>query len=154
MKCFLSILLSILSLSTTFCSAQSDSPSDSAAIDEVLTFYALDTYPVWPGCKCDTNEDCLNCFNQSMAIFLGKNLKYTPEAKKKKVEGIVYVSFVINENGKVTDVKSALPDLKLGYGLEEEAFRVIKSMPIVTPGKFNNKPVKVSYMAPIQFKLK
>lgn len=82
--------------------------------------------------------------------FIGKKIRYPREAVQAQVEGIVVVSFVIDRNGKVTDstiLKS------LGYGTDEEALRVINSLPDWRPGKQNGKPVAVRYTLPIRFSM-
>ena len=81
---------------------------------------------------------------------IGKKLRYPREAISEQIEGIVIVSFVVNRNGEVTDATV----LKgLGYGTDEEALRVIKSLPDWSPGKQNGKPVAVRYTLPIRFNL-
>ncbi len=78
------------------------------------------------------------------------NLRYPASAKANKIEGKVICSCVINENGKVTDVrveKSVDPDL------DYEAKRVIENMPNWIPGKQNGKACRVKYSLPIVFRL-
>lgn len=72
------------------------------------------------------------------------------QAKEAGVDGKVYVKFVVNEDGDISDV-SVIRDF--GYGSKEEAMRVVKSMPRWTPGKQNGRAVKVYYTLPITFKL-
>lgn len=84
--------------------------------------------------------------------FLAAQLKYPPVAAGDGVEGTVFVKFVVDENGKVTNL-SLLN--KMGYGLDEEALRVVGMIPkFKKPGMVNNKPVKVFYQLPIKFKLR
>lgn len=83
--------------------------------------------------------------------FISKNIKYPDEMRKNNVSGTVYVDFVIDEKGKVTDVKV---DKGIAPALDNEALRVIKSMPDWKPGTKDGKPVKMKITIPISFKLK
>jgi TonB family protein len=83
--------------------------------------------------------------------YLVKNIQYPEDAKKAGISGKVYVQFVIDKSGKVTDpkvLKSANPLL------DAEALRVVGLMPDWTPGKQKGKTVKVAYTIPIMFALK
>jgi len=82
--------------------------------------------------------------------FLANNVKYPVQASENGIQGRVYVQFVVNENGMVEN-----PRVVRGVDplLDEEAVRVIASMPAWKPGKQKGKAVKVSYTAPINFKL-
>lgn len=78
------------------------------------------------------------------------NIKYPVEAKKTGIQGTVFVTFIIQENGAVTDVKVLRG---IGGGCDEEAVRVVKMMPNWIPGKDKGKNVAVQYNLPIKFKL-
>jgi len=88
----------------------------------------------------------------AMMEFLMMNMKYPQAAVKAKQQGRSVVGFVVRKDGTVSDVhitKSA------GYAvLDEEAMRVVKSMPAWEPGKQKGKPVNVKYNVPITFRLK
>jgi len=80
--------------------------------------------------------------------FLQQNIIYPPAARQKKIQGIVYVSFIVEKNGEITRAKI----LKgIGYGCDEEALRVINSMPLWNPGKQNGTPVRVQVVIPLHF---
>lgn len=80
--------------------------------------------------------------------FLQQNIRYPAEAKARNIQGAVYVSFVVEKNGSISYVKL----LKgIGYGCDEEALRVIQSMPRWIPGKQNGTPVRVQVVIPLQF---
>ncbi len=83
--------------------------------------------------------------------FVGRNLRYTAPALRKRIEGEVYVKFIIDETGRVIN-----PAVQkgIGYGCDEEAIRVIKTLPQFTPGKQNGKPVAVYYTVPVKFAIK
>jgi protein TonB len=90
-------------------------------------------------------------FSGNLESFLSKSTKYPPKAVEEGVEGQVFVCFIIDENGKVTKPEV----LKgIGFGCDEEALRVIKSLPDWKPGKMNGHPVKVRMRVPFKFRLK
>lgn len=82
--------------------------------------------------------------------YLSKNLKYPAQARRMGIEGKVFLSFVIEKDGSITDIKV----LKgIGAGCDEEAIRVMKSAPNWNPGKQRGNPVRVRYFFPFVFKL-
>ncbi len=83
--------------------------------------------------------------------FLDKNLEYPKEARKNKIEGTVWLSFIIDKEGKISNVTV---QRGIGGGCDEEAKRVIEMMPPWIPGKANGKPVKLKYNFPIKFSLR
>jgi protein TonB len=82
--------------------------------------------------------------------FLRKNLKYPQEARIIEMAGVVYVAFVVELDGSITDVRI---ERGIGSYCDDEAIRVVKSMPDWTPGKQNNIPVRVRYILPVKFTL-
>jgi protein TonB len=81
--------------------------------------------------------------------FLSSHLQYPPPAMEAGREGTAYVKFVVDENGKVGTLSL---QNNLGYGLDEEALRVVGMIPkFKKPGILNGKPVKVYYQVPIRF---
>jgi len=82
--------------------------------------------------------------------FLRDNIVYPQMAKENNIQGTVYVSFVVDSKGKVTDVRLLRG---IGGGCDEEAIRVVKLMPPWNPGKQNGKSVRVQFNMPIRFTL-
>jgi protein TonB len=82
--------------------------------------------------------------------YLSKNIKYPPMAAEQNIQGKVFVSFVVEKNGDLTDI---VVTRKLGGGTDEEAVRVLKASPQWTPGIQNGRPVRVKYNIPISFAL-
>jgi periplasmic protein TonB len=80
--------------------------------------------------------------------FLSDNLKYPALARETDIEGTVYVEFVVERNGKITNIKVKRG---IGGGCDEEAVRVVKMMPNWNPGRQNGQNVRVQYMIPIKF---
>jgi periplasmic protein TonB len=87
---------------------------------------------------------------QEMYKYLGKNIRYPSAASRANVSGKVFLTFVVNTDGSIQDVQV----LKgLGFGCDEEAIRVVKTMPKWKPGKQSGRPVRVKYNLPISFQL-
>lgn len=87
-------------------------------------------------------------FNGNISEYLGRNIQYPQMAKETQTAGRVVIRFVVNEDGSVSGAKV----LKgIGSGCEEEALRVINSMPKWKPGKNNGKAVKVFFTLPVKF---
>lgn len=85
-----------------------------------------------------------------MVQWLTKNLRYPPQAQASQLQGRVVVSFIVNADGKLSDVKvakSAHPQL------DREAVRVVRKMPPWKPGTENGKPCRSMVVIPVVFKL-
>lgn len=88
--------------------------------------------------------------DQKMMEYVAKNIKYPQIARETGVQGKVFVNFVVEPDGSVSNVKILRG---IGGGCDEEAMRVVKSMPKWKPGKQRGKPVRVSYNLPVNFRL-
>lgn len=115
--------------------------------DIVVPFAVIEKAPIFPGCK-GTNQELKSCFQAKIQEHVLKNFQYPEAAQEMQIGGKVFVLFAIDKNGYITDIKSRGPD-KI---LEKEAERIIRSLPIMIPGKQRGKPVKVPYSIPIVFK--
>lgn len=102
-------------------------------------FTVVETQPQFPG-----GED-------SLYNFIYSNLRYPQVAKDNAIEGRVFLTFVVEKDGSITNVKIKRD---IGGGCGHEAKRVVEMMPKWIPGKQNGKPVKVQFNLPIIFKLK
>ena len=87
---------------------------------------------------------------EALIKYLSENIKYPEQAKKDKIQGKVYISFVVEKDGSVADAKVLRG---IGGGCDEEALRVVNAMPKWTPGKQRNTPVRVQFNLPVVFKL-
>lgn len=140
------LLLILILFSGLIVRAQTDSVKDalplvdgSAMDKEIFTF--VEQVPEFPGGQ------------EAMMKFISKNIVYPEHAKENNVEGKVLLKFVINTQGEIRNIE-VINKVRYGYGLEEEAIRVLKKMPRWTPGKQNGKPVNVYFTLPISFRLK
>lgn len=86
----------------------------------------------------------------AMEHFISDNLTYPTEAKAKKIQGKVYIQFVVEKDGSIEHVK-----IRRGvhHLLDEEAIRIIKIMPDWKPGSMRGKTVRVRHTIPIVFAL-
>ena len=82
--------------------------------------------------------------------YLSENVKYPALAIKAQEQGRVVVSFTVEKDGAISDVKVAR---SVTPSLDAEAVRVVKAMPKWTPGKQDGQPVRVRYNVPVSFKL-
>lgn len=83
--------------------------------------------------------------------YVNNSIEYPQDAIDNNVEGTVRVQFGVDENGKISNVTTV--GQRIGFGLEEEAVRVISNMAKWTPGKVNGKMVKTRMTIPITYKI-
>jgi periplasmic protein TonB len=86
----------------------------------------------------------------AMNKFISENLVYPQEALENGIFGKVYIQFTVKKDGSITDVKALRPTHPL---LDEEAIRVVSSMPRWSPGTLKGKPVDVRHNLPLNFKI-
>ena len=101
-------------------------------------FIAVETMPVFPG------------GDLGLMKYIQKNVKYPPIAKEYNITGKVYVSYVVDKSGAVTNVKVVRG---VDKNLDAEAVRVVKSFPKYKPGKQRGRAVRVLHTVPINFTL-
>jgi protein TonB len=116
--------------------------------DIEVPFAVIERVPRFPGCK-GSNTELRACFQKKMQDHLLKNFRYPNAAAELEIQGRVFVFFLIDKNGDVTNIKSRGPSQLL----ETEAERIISILPKMEPGKQRNKAVGVPYSIPINFKL-
>ncbi len=86
----------------------------------------------------------------AMNKFIYENIKYPQEALDKKIQGRVTLSFIVEKDGSIGEVR-VLKDI--GYGCGEEAIRIIKSMPNWKPAKQRGKTLRQQFTIPVRFTL-
>ena len=112
--------------------------SDSTAMPDRAIFTVVEQPPEFPGGMRKVGE------------YFQKNLHYPEAARNAKLEGRVFVTFIVTDKGDIRDVHTLK---RLGLGTDEEAVRLIQSMPNWIPGKQNGQPVNVRYNLPVNFSL-
>lgn len=110
-----------------------------AAVVEEKPYTYVEQMPSFPGGETE------------MLKYLGKNIRYPAAAQRAGVEGLVVLSFVVSKTGEISDIQVVK---NLGAGTDEEAMRVVKTMPKWTPGKQNGRAVPVRYTLPVRFTIK
>ena len=132
MKRFLLLLSAILLTNMAFCQEEKKVSVD----DEV--FVVVEEQAEFPGGL------------DSMYAYIHKNLKYPELAKEKGIEGRVFVNFIIEKDGSISNVKILRG---IGGFCEEAAVEMVKNMPKWKPGKQRGKAVRVKYTLPVMFRL-
>jgi periplasmic protein TonB len=87
-------------------------------------------------------------FHGDIWKYIADSLRYPDEARKKNIQGKVFVSFIIERNGSVSTVKVLHTD---DASLSNEAIRVVYAMPKWSPGKQNGVPVRVQELMAVKF---
>ncbi len=111
--------------------------ADSKQKDNEGVYVDTDVMPEFPGGK------------KAIQRFISNNIRYPQEAVADDVEGTVQVTFVLDENGRVAKAEATSDNI--GYGLEQEAIRVVKQMNGWKPGKVAGKNVKTRLSLPVVF---
>jgi TonB family protein len=114
------------------------SKTPKAQVDQNIPFVVVEDMPEFPGGR------------EAMLPWIAQNLKYPQTARQQKIEGTVQIIFVVSSEGKVGEVVALRSDNQI---FNEEAIRVVSSMPLWKPGSQNGKKVNVYYMLPVEFKL-
>ena len=114
-----------------------------AAIPKMLDseeqiFFIVEDMPEFPGGEMELRK------------FIANNIEYPAAAQENGVQGRVYVTFVVDKNGEVANARIARG---VDPSLDQEALRVVNSLPRWTPGKQRSQAVNVSYTVPIHFAL-
>lgn len=112
---------------------------DEEDIQDVEVFMVVEEMPDFPGGIAKLGE------------YLAKSIKYPQMARESGIQGRVYINFIVEPDGHVSNVKVMRG---IGGGCDEEAVRVVKAMPKWKPGKQRGKAVRVSYNLPVNFQLK
>lgn len=141
---YISVVLALILVATVniFDSKSSNYPVRSylsESTDTIKSFETVDVKPVYPGGDSELME------------FLASNIKYPENARKSGAEGKVYVGFIIEKDGSVSNVK--IKRSSENEELDSEGVRVVSSMPKWSPGEMDGKKVRVEYLIPINFKL-
>lgn len=113
-----------------------EEPAEGGYEDEI--FSIVEFMPEFPGGQ------------RGLFKWLSKNVKYPVIAQENGIAGTVFVGFVVDKDGTITNVKVLRP---VDPSLDREAVRVVKAMPKWKPGRQRNKNVRVSYTVPIKFRI-
>lgn len=117
---------------------QAPAQQEEEVVEEQI-FTIVEDMPAFPGGEAE------------MRKYLGKSIKYPQMAQDAGISGTVFLTFEVDKDGKIKDVKVLRG---IGGGCDEEAIRVVKAMPQWTPGKQRGKPVRVQFTLPVKFMLR
>ena len=120
-------------------------------VDKPFNMKDVERVPIFPGCESATNNaERMACMSEKLTKFIQKKFD-TNLASELGLSGVqrIQVEFKIDNNGRVTDIKTRSPYSQL----EKEAQRVVSKIPVMTPGMQRNTPVSVVYYLPIAFQV-
>lgn len=120
-------------------------------LNSALGFEELDQIPLFSSCKVKSFDESYECFNETMMNHIMEHFRYPQDAVLNKVQGNVWVRFVIDEEGNITNLKTLAP--KNGELLQQEAERVISKLTAFVPAVKDGKKVIAKYGFPINFSL-
>ncbi len=106
--------------------------------EEAQVFFIVEEMPEFPGGEA------------ALRAYIAKSINYPVIAQENGIQGKVYVTFVVDKDGGISDAKIARG---VDPSLDKEALRVVNALPKWKPGKQRGKPVRVSYTVPISFVL-
>lgn len=128
------------------------------------SFMDVEQVPLFEGCDANlSNEDAKACFQQGLMQYIGSNFKYPKAASSLGLEGKVFVQFVIDRDASIKDVE-VLRGLSFAEDnmeekaavdeAHEEISKLVASIPLTTPAYKDGKKVAMSFVIPINMKLK
>ena len=113
-------------------------PPIPVASEQPLNFRIVQQMPEFPG------------GGSAFIQWLTRQLRYPPLAQSQRIQGRVVVSFIVNKDGSIADVKL---EKSVNAMLDREALRVIRMMPRWKPGVHNNQPCRTMVAVPVVFKI-
>ena len=121
---------------------------DDVDLEDDTPFMIVENMPAFGDCKSMRGDERHQCTQMEIIRYVSKNTQYPPFAQKELIQGTVFVYFVVGKDGYVKDVKVLR---EVDSRLDEEAFRVVSSLPKFDPGTQRGKNVSVQYTIPVKF---
>ncbi len=150
-KYFLCLQAILIYNITAFAQASSTS-TIKAKKDTVLVPTTTEVRPTSNPNQIYTLVEKMPAFSGDLNKYLSENLQYPDSEKNETIQGTVYVNFIVEMDGSITNIK-ILKGIPHGRRLDNEAVRVISAMPKWSAGIQNGQPVRVSYNLLIRFSL-
>ncbi len=126
----------------------------------IICLFLIGATPMFASAQSQDSDTSVYTFVDKMPQFKGgpaelekyikKNLIYPPLAKENNIWGTPIAVFIVEKNGSITYIETLR---KIGWGIDDEAERLVKSMPAWNPGVHNGEPVRVKFYQPIKIKL-
>lgn len=114
--------------------------------------FSVEYLPRFAACANVSKEQQQACFEEQLQKEVAKNLVYPKEDIDNNKEGIVYLSFVIDENGHFTQITS-VQNNRSSNQMKLAAEKALKKLPKIVPAKIGTKAVKIRYTVPVKFKI-
>ena len=108
----------------------------------------VDKMPVLTGCETDADPD--ECSKKKLIDLLYNHIKYPVEAKKLRIQGVVYAKYIVRTDGSLTNIRI---ERGIGAGCDEEVLQFINILPKYIPGYQDGKAVPVQITLPVKFRL-
>ena len=126
-----------------------DKTFDKTFYELTQTALYLDDVPLFRSCKNVLKSEQGICFQKKIQKHIINHFYYPKYAQNRGIQGRVFIQFIIEKDGSISEIKTRGPD----KSLEDVAVKIIKKLPKLIPGKINGKPVRVPYSIPITWKL-
>ena len=135
-------LITLLTFTTTIivCNGQADLQQKDTIQKKDVPYITEENMPEYPGGQA------------AMYNFINTHIHYPKRSRKKGIQGKIYVSFTVEIDGSLSDIK-VVKGVSNGEELSDEAIRVLKLMPNWKPGSMEGKAVKVKFTIPFNFSL-
>ncbi len=144
--------------------AQEDTTVKSTESREILNFAVVENSPTLLGCDTVPKVELKQCFTQGLTKHVSQNFNYPDAARKLGIQAKIYLSFVVETDGTISNVqilRSASNkyatgnegEKKAAKALDDEAVRVISLLKFSAPAMQRGKPVRMSFTMPINAKL-
>ncbi|MFN3952340.1 MAG: energy transducer TonB [Thermaurantimonas sp.] len=124
-------------------------------VDEIFSFAIVENKPLFPGCEKEKDEEARSqCFQLKIQQHIVRNFKYPEIARQLGIQGKVFITFIIDKDGSVTNVSVARG---VDPNLDQAAVDAVKSLnnlnPKIQPAKQRGKPVRMSFTVPVNARL-
>lgn len=162
---YLAVLPLVFAMTLHACNKAPESvEADNITKAQAFNLNEVTAVPLFSNCDQNASSDEKKvCFSKGIQNFIMENLKYPKEAYELGVEGKVYISFVIDETGKVTEgvvtrgisaPEDATPEFKeAAKAMEDYSLTLVQNMPVFKPAQKDGKVVAIKFTLPISFKL-
>jgi periplasmic protein TonB len=116
----------------------------------IFNLQEVERIPVFPGCEGLEGDELMNCFNMGIITHISQNFVYPEDARQQGIEGRMYINFIVEKNGTVSNVIVARSAHAL---LDEAGLAAMSNIPQLEPAIANGQPVRMQYTVPINARL-